>query len=247
MAGQCLADVEVQSLTKVFGSGQTRVEAIRGIDLQVAKGEFVSVMGPSGSGKSTLLHVIGGLETPTSGRVLIGGEDLSALDDDRLTLLRRRIGFVFQAFNLMGVLTAEENVALPLVLAGVDRADAHRRAVAVLEQAGLADRRKHLPGELSGGEQQRVTLARALVSEPLLVLADEPTGNLDTASADRVMAFLRRVVDERRQTVLMVTHEQRYADLADRVIRLRDGRVCDGQPPQGERQPRDHSPNQDGA
>ncbi len=220
--------VEVHNLSKVFGDGEARVEALRGIDLKVARGEFVAVMGPSGSGKSTLLHLVGGLDAPTHGRVLVGGEDLSALDDDRLTLLRRRrIGFIFQAFNLLDVLTAEENVALPLVIDGVGEAEAHRRARTALELVDLARRYHHLPGQLSGGEQQRVAIARALVTEPLLILADEPTGNLDSANSDQVMSLLRRLVDERGQTILMVTHNAGHAALADRLVLLRDGRVVE--------------------
>jgi putative ABC transport system ATP-binding protein len=218
-------------LTKTFGAGEARVEALRGIDLCVERGRFVAVMGPSGSGKSTLLHLLGGLDVPTSGTVRVGGEDLAALDDDRLTLLRRRrLGFIFQAFNLIDVLTAEENVGLPLLIDGVGEGEALRRAGEALGLVGLAQRRHHLPGRLSGGEQQRVAIARALVGRPLLLLADEPTGNLDSASGDQVMALLRRLVDEQGQTVLMVTHAARHAALADRIIQLRDGRVVDDQP-----------------
>jgi putative ABC transport system ATP-binding protein len=220
--------VDVRDLSKVFGDGEARVEALRGIDLRVNRGEFVAVMGPSGSGKSTLLHLVGGLDAPTHGRVLVGGEDLGALDDDRLTLVRRRrIGFIFQAFNLLDVLTAEENVALPLVIDGVGEAAAHRRARTALELVDLARRWHHLPGQLSGGEQQRVAIARALVTEPLLVLADEPTGNLDSANSDQVMTLLRRLADERGQTILMVTHNAGHAALADRLVLLRDGRVVE--------------------
>jgi putative ABC transport system ATP-binding protein len=226
---QALA-VEVRGLTKVFGAALARVEALRGIDLDVSCGEFVAVMGPSGSGKSTLLHLVGGLDTPTGGTVRVGGETLSTLDDDRLTLLRRRrIGFIFQAFNLLDVLTAEENVALPLVIDGVAEGEAQQRAAAALERVDLGGRRGHLPGQMSGGEQQRVAIARALVMEPLLLLADEPTGNLDSATSDQVMKLLRGLVDERGQTILMVTHNARHAALADRLFRLRDGRVVEEQ------------------
>jgi putative ABC transport system ATP-binding protein len=222
--------VEVRGLTKTFGTGPARVEALRGIDLQVARGEFVAVMGPSGSGKSTLLHLIGGLDAPTGGSVCIGGEELAALDDDRLTLLRRRrIGFIFQAFNLLDVLSAEENVALPLVIDGVVEAEAQRRAVQALDLVDLAPRKNHLPGQLSGGEQQRVAIARALVTAPLLLLADEPTGNLDSANSDQVMHLLRKLVDERGQTILMVTHNARHAAMADRLFRLCDGCVLEEQ------------------
>jgi putative ABC transport system ATP-binding protein len=220
----------VCGLSRTFGTGEARVEALRGVDLCVERGRFVAVMGPSGSGKSTLLHLVGGLDTPTAGTVHVGGENLGALDDDRLTLLRRRrLGFIFQAFNLLDVLSAEENVALPLLIDGVAEAEALGRAGAALALVGLAQRRHHLPGRLSGGEQQRVAIARALVHEPLLLLADEPTGNLDSAAGDQVMALLRRLVDERGQAVLMVTHAARHAALADRIIQLRDGRVVDDQ------------------
>jgi putative ABC transport system ATP-binding protein len=224
------AAVDVHGLTKVFGAGEAKVEALRGIDLQVARGEFVAVMGPSGSGKSTLLHLIGGLDFPTAGTIRIGGEELGAMDDDRLTLLRRRrIGFVFQAFNLLDVLSAEENVALPLIIDAVPEARANERAVEALELVGMAARRSHLPGQLSGGEQQRVAIARALVTVPLLLLADEPTGNLDSANSEQVMTLLRNLVDERGQTILMVTHNARHAALADRLSRLCDGRVVEEQ------------------
>ncbi len=222
--------VEVCGLTKVFDAGEARVEALRGIDLAVPRGEFVSVMGPSGSGKSTLLHLVGGLDLPTGGSVKVDGTDLASLRDDALTLLRRRrIGFVFQAFNLIDTLTAEENVALPLLIDGVAEDEAHGRAAEALRQVGVGHRRAHWPGKLSGGEQQRVAVARALVTNPLLLLADEPTGNLDSASGDQVLALLRRLADERGQTILMVTHDNRQASRADRLVRLRDGRVVDVQ------------------
>jgi len=222
------AAIEVRDVTKVFGSGEARVEALAGVNLRVAHGEFVAIMGPSGSGKSTLLHLIGALDLPTSGSIRVGADDLSTLDDNRLTLLRRRrIGFVFQAFNLLDVLTAEENVALPLEVDG--QADALAAAAEALAQVGLAHRRAHLPGQLSGGEQQRVAIARALVMNPLLLLADEPTGNLDSNHGDQVMALLRSLADERGQTIVMVTHHPGHAALADRLVRLRDGRVVEEQ------------------
>jgi putative ABC transport system ATP-binding protein len=223
--------VEVEGVTKVYGAGETRVEALRGVDVTVRPGEFVVVMGPSGSGKSTLLHLLAGLDRPTSGAVRVAGEDLTALDDDRVTVLRRRrIGLVFQAFNLVHVLSAEENVALPLLLDGVAAAEADRRALAALDRVGLAARRSHLPSELSGGEQQRVAVARALATEPALLLADEPTGNLDSARSADLMRLLRGLVDERGQTILMVTHDVHAAALGDRIVWLRDGRVVEEQP-----------------
>jgi putative ABC transport system ATP-binding protein len=223
--------VEVCALTKTFGAGAARIEALRGVDLRVEHGEFLAVMGPSGSGKSTLLHLIGGLDAPTSGTIRIAGEDLQALDDDRLTLLRRRrIGFVFQAFNLLDILTCEENTVLPLVLDGVSEMEAAKKAQSVLDMVDLGRRRKHFPNQLSGGEQQRLAMARALVTDPVLLLADEPTGNLDSTNSDQVMALLRSLADQRRQTIVMVTHDPRHAAMADRLVRLRDGRVADEQP-----------------
>ncbi len=220
--------IVARNLTKIFGSGEAKVEALRGIDLEVRCGEFVAVMGPSGSGKSTLLHLIGALDSPSGGTVSVGGEELSELDDDQLTLLRRRrIGFIFQAFNMLDVLTAEENVALPLIIDGVAESDAAPRAFAALELVRLSARRHHLPGQMSGGEQQRLAVARALVADPLLILADEPTGNLDSANGDQVMSLLRELVDRRRQTILMVTHNPNHAAMADRLVRLKDGRMVE--------------------
>jgi putative ABC transport system ATP-binding protein len=222
--------VEAHDLSRVFGEGTTRVDALNRVDLQVRRGEFVAVMGPSGSGKSTLLHLLGGLDQPTAGTVRIGGRDLGRLSDDELTQLRRRhIGFVFQAFNLLNVLTALENVALPLVIDGVDESRANEQARAALERVGIADRKDHLPRELAGGEQQRVALARALCTDPALLLADEPTGNLDSRNSEQIISLLRRLVDEQHQTVVMVTHDGGHAAMADRLITLRDGRIEDEQ------------------
>lgn len=223
--------VEVEGLCKAFGTKENRVEALRGVSLCVAEGEFVAVMGPSGSGKSSLLHLIGGLDVPSGGFVRVGGQDLGKLTDDQLTLLRlRRIGFIFQAFNLLDVLTAEENVALPLVVDGIAEGEASRRASAALEKVGLNHRGKHLPSQLSGGEQQRVAIARAVVTNPVLLLADEPTGNLDSASGAQVMRLLQSLVEQQRQTILMVTHDGRYGAVANRRVCLCDGRVADEHP-----------------
>jgi putative ABC transport system ATP-binding protein len=224
--------VEARALAKAYGEGEARVEALRGVDLAVRAGEFVAVMGPSGSGKSTLLHLLGALDRPSSGDVILEGRPLAGLDDDALAALRRRrIGFVFQAFNLVEILTAAENVALPIVLDGTPEREAEPRALAALESVGLADRATHRPAALSGGERQRVAIARALVTEPALVLADEPTGNLDTDAGGRVLEILRRLVDERGRAVLAVTHDPVGATRADRIVELRDGRIV------GERRP----------
>lgn len=216
--------VRIQNLRKSFGSGDSQVDALRGVNLDIARGEFLAVMGPSGSGKSTLLHLIGGLDSPNAGTITVDDQDLSTLNDRNLTLLRReKFGFVFQAFNLLDVLTAEENVALPLIIAGVPEGKAHQRAVEALQVVDLADRLSHQPPQLSGGQQQRLAIARALVAEPLVLLADEPTGNLDSSTSDQIMRVLRSLCDEHKQTILMVTHNKRHAAMADRMLEMRDG------------------------
>ncbi len=217
--------IEARDLTKIYDAG-VEVAALRGVALQVDRGSLVAIVGPSGSGKSTLLSLLGALEVPTAGRILLEGTDIGALTDDERSLLRRRrIGFVFQQFNLLPIFSAAENVALPLRLDGMRAAEANRRAVEMLALVGLAERRDHLPSQLSGGEQQRVAVARALVAGPAIVLADEPTGNLDSASGDRVITILRQLVDEHKQTVVLVTHDASVASRADRVIHVRDGLI----------------------
>ncbi len=219
--------LEARELSKTYGAGETRVEALRDVNLQISGGEIVAIMGPSGSGKSTLLSLLGGVDTPSSGQVLLEGVDLSTRDDNQRTLIRRRrLGFIFQAFNLLPILTAVENVALPLELDGIPSSEARRRALEALDQVDLAARRSHFPGMLSGGEQQRVAIARALVIQPALLLADEPTGNLDSTNGQRIMELLRILVDEHQQTIVMVTHDVDIGRAANRVIRLRDGRVA---------------------
>jgi putative ABC transport system ATP-binding protein len=211
-------------LTKVYGEGNTRVVALDGIDIGFSAGQLTAIMGPSGSGKSTLLHCMAGLDSVSDGQVRIGGTLISELSDQDLTLLRRqRLGFIFQAFNLVPTLTAEENILLPLLLGG-QKADPEweERVVATL---GLGDRLAHRPGELSGGQQQRVAVARALVTQPEIIFADEPTGNLDSAAGQEVLGFLRRAVDDWNQTVVMVTHDPDAASYADTVVFLRDGRL----------------------
>src|SRR5574341_2349388 len=220
--------IQTIDLTKTYGSGETTVVALDRVNLDIQPSQFISIMGPSGCGKSTLLHLVGGLDRPTSGQVLIDGNDLTRLDDSRLTELRRRkIGFVFQFFNLIPVLDAAENAALPLTLDGVKPAWAKAKAAEWLTRVGLGNRLHSRPDQLSGGQQQRVAIARALVAEPKLVLADEPTGNLDSRASDEIAALLRQVADEWERTVIMVTHDPRIAAYADRIIFLKDGTIVD--------------------
>ncbi|MCW5849262.1 MAG: ABC transporter ATP-binding protein [Anaerolineae bacterium] len=216
--------IEVENLTKVYGAGETAVTALSEVTLRVEVGEFVAIMGPSGCGKSTLLHLMGGLDRPSSGEVVIDGEKLSRLSDEALTRLRRRkIGFVFQFFNLIPVLTATENAALPVTLDGVKPAQAKAQARVWLEKVGLGKRLDSRPDQLSGGQQQRVAVARALVADPKLILADEPTGNLDTRASEEVVGLLRQAADDWQRAVVMVTHDPRIAAYADRILFLRDG------------------------
>jgi putative ABC transport system ATP-binding protein len=217
--------VGCEALARRFGAGDTAVDALRGVTLQVTRGELVAIMGPSGSGKSTLMHLLAGLDRPTGGRVSIAGVDPAALSDTKLTRLRREhVGFVFQAFHLLPTLSAEENVTLPLELAGgrVDRAWVDE----LLRTVGLDERRRHRPAELSGGQQQRVAVARALVHRPSVLFADEPTGNLDSRSGAEVLELIRGAVDGYGQTTIMVTHDRRAAEVADRVLFIADGRVA---------------------
>jgi len=222
--GAARVAARAEALGKVYGRGDTEVAALRGVDIAFPAGRFAAVMGPSGSGKSTLLHCLAALDTPTSGRVVIAGTDLSTLSEKELTRFRRdRMGFVFQAFNLVPTLTAAENIELPQRLAG-RRAD-RAWLDTVVRTVGLGDRLRHRPAELSGGQQQRVAVARALAGRPEIVFADEPTGNLDSRSGAEVLGFLRRSVDDHDQTVVMVTHDAHAAAYADRVVFLADGAV----------------------
>jgi putative ABC transport system ATP-binding protein len=219
--------IDARNLTKVYDA-EVEVIALRGVNLQVERGSFLAIMGPSGSGKSTLLNILGALETPTEGQLLLEGVNIGVLSDDARTLLRRRrIGFVFQQFNLLPIFTAAENVALPLRLEGESVAEADRRATEMLAMVGLAERKHHLPSQMSGGEQQRVAIARALVANPAIVLADEPTGNLDSANGDRIIGLLRELVDDRGQTIVLVTHDAQVASRGDRVVHVRDGLIVE--------------------
>ncbi|HEY5669687.1 MAG TPA: ABC transporter ATP-binding protein [Anaerolineales bacterium] len=218
--------LQTNDLKKQYQMGTKRVDALAGVDFLVEKGEFVAIMGPSGSGKSTLLHLVGGLDQPSGGEVYLAGARLSQLKDKKVTLLRRRnIGFVFQFFNLLPTLTAEENITLPLLIDGKNLKGYQQRINTLLQLTGLSDRRWHKPEQLSGGEQQRVALARALVTEPAIVLADEPTGNLDSKTGTAIMELLRKSCDELEQTIVVVTHDPRAAMYADRVVFLRDGHI----------------------
>lgn len=218
--------LELIEVTKVYVQGRRTVPAVQGVSLTVRPGEFVTIMGPSGSGKSTLMHLMGALDTPTSGRALFQGQDLQQLSDRQRSLLRReRIGFVFQAFNLLPTLTAAENVALPLLLAGRNRRWSLQRAAECLEQVGLSHRCDHFPDELSGGEMQRVAVARAIVADPEAVLCDEPTGNLDSQTSREILTLLSRLPEPGRRAVVMVTHDPTAAAYGTRLIRIRDGRI----------------------
>jgi putative ABC transport system ATP-binding protein len=225
--------IEAHDLVKVYRAGSTEVRALRGVDLTVQRGEFVAIMGPSGSGKSTLLHILGALESPTSGVVAVGGNRYDGLDDKQLTRFRRdHVGFVFQFFNLLGSLSAAENVYLPALISGRHEDSLTARAYELLQRVGLGDRAEHLPSELSGGEQQRVSIARALLLSPELVLADEPTGNLDSRAGRGVLRLLREINDLEGHTIVMVTHDPAAAATADRVVFLRDGAIA-GEVPGG--------------
>ena len=218
--------IETRELVKTYGTGEAQVSALRGVSIKIESGEFVAIMGPSGSGKSTLLTMLGGVETPSSGQVLLEGVDIATLsDDDRTRLRRRRLGFIFQSFNLLPNLSAIENVMLPMELDGQSTKESKQRAREVLAQVELEHRSDHRPAQLSGGEQQRVAIARALAIRPALLLADEPTGNLDTRQAKRIIQLLESLVNDHHQTIVMVTHDRAVAEVARRLIGIRDGLV----------------------
>ncbi len=218
--------LQTHNLSKQYQMGEVTVEALRGVDFVVQGGEFVAIMGPSGSGKSTLLHLMGGLDSPSEGDVSLGEKRLAHLSDDEITLVRRRqVGFIFQFYNLLPTLSAAENVALPLLMDGVRPAEYAEKVDGLLKLVGLSDRKEHKPDQLSGGEQQRVAIARAFVNDPRIVLADEPTGNLDSKSGAAVLELLRRACKELSTTVVMVTHDPRAASYADRAVFLKDGQI----------------------
>jgi putative ABC transport system ATP-binding protein len=224
-----MAQIQVENLTKTYVVGEVEVRALRGVTLEVPAGQFVAVTGPSGSGKSTFMHILGCLDRPTDGRYVLEGRDVSRLSKDELAEVRnRKIGFVFQGFNLLARTTALDNVELPLLYnpkARLKTSERHRRAMAALDAVGLGDRAHHLPNQLSGGQQQRVAIARALINEPSIILADEPTGNLDSRTSIEVMEIFQRLNGERGLTILVITHEPDIAEYAERLIAFRDGRV----------------------
>jgi len=219
------AIVEAANLKKTYMLGKVQVEALRGMDLKVESGDFLAVLGPSGSGKSTLLNLIGALDKPTAGKLLIEGVDISKLNDNQLADLRRRIGFVFQFFNLIPRFTARENVELSMSIVGLNRAERRKRAEGLLEMVGLKERMNHKPAELSGGEQQRVAIARALANEPRFLLMDEPTGNIDSKTATEIIGLIRKLNEEKGVTIIMVTHDQRLAAQTRRTVQMLDGLI----------------------
>ena len=221
------AVIDIQGITKTYVNGKLSVPVLHGIDLQVNKGEFVSIMGPSGSGKSTFMNILGCLDRPTTGSYRLNGDEVATLSDDELAFVRnKQIGFVFQSFNLLTKLTALENVALPMIYAGMDKKSRNERAAALLSSVGLGDRMDHLPSELSGGQRQRVAIARALANNPAIIMADEPTGNLDSKSTIDVMNIFRGIYEEGR-TIILVTHEPEIATYASRNVVLRDGLIVE--------------------
>lgn len=216
--------LEIRNLCKVYGKGETKVDALKDISFDVDQGEFVAIVGPSGSGKSTLLHILGGVDVPTSGEVVISGTDISRLDETKLAIFRRRqIGLIYQFYNLIPILTVEENMTLPILL---EKKKPDKKLLnELVEKLGLENRLKHLPNQLSGGQQQRVSIGRALINHPALLLADEPTGNLDSQNSKEIISLLRKFNKEDKQTVIIITHDERIALSADRVITIEDGRI----------------------
>jgi len=217
--------IQIRNITRVYDMGEEKLYALRGVDLDIEKNEYIAIMGPSGSGKSTLMNIIGCLDTPTSGDYILNGKDVHEMDDDELAAIRNKeIGFVFQTFNLLPRSDSLHNVELPLIYSGVSRAERIKRAEDALTNVGLADRMKHKPNELSGGQRQRVSVARALVNNPSLILADEPTGNLDTKTGEEIMGLFREL-NEKGNTIIIVTHEEDIAKHANRIVKIRDGMI----------------------
>jgi putative ABC transport system ATP-binding protein len=223
--------MSMKGVTKDYKLGKTLVRALRGLDTEIAKGEVVAIMGPSGSGKSTLMHILGALDVPTDGVAMIDGSDLKDLKESQLVTFRgQKVGFVFQTFNLVQTLSALQNVELPMIFQGIGKSERHRKAKDLLEKVGLADRIRHRPNELSGGERQRVAVARALANDPEIILADEPTGNLDTESGQSILDLLKLLSTRDGKTVIIVTHDPEAAEIADRIVRLRDGCIDTREP-----------------
>ena len=219
--------LKVENLTKIYGKDSTKVVALDHVSFSVEKGEFVAIVGASGSGKSTLLHLIGGVDRPTSGKVFIDGKDIFSFDDDKLAIFRRRqVGLIYQFYNLIPILNVEENITLPLSLD--NREVDHEKLDDLLKLLGLQNRRNHLPNELSGGQQQRTSIGRALITNPTIILADEPTGNLDSKSSDEIVALLKKSNKELKQTIIMITHNMEIASIADRIIKIEDGKIVEG-------------------
>ena len=216
--------LEIKNLCKEYGKGESKVEALKDVSFDVEQGEFVAIVGPSGSGKSTLLHILGGVDTPTSGEVIISGTDIGKLNENNLAIFRRRqIGLIYQFYNLIPILNVEENMTLPILLDG--KKPDKKLLKALVEKLGLNDRLKHLPNQLSGGQQQRVSIGRALINHPALLLADEPTGNLDSKNSKEIVSLLKKFNRENNQTVIIITHDERIALSADRVITIEDGKI----------------------
>ena len=219
--------LKVENLTKIYGKNTTKVVALDNVSFSVDKGEFVAIVGKSGSGKSTLLHLIGGVDRPTSGKVYIDGKDIFSFDDDKLAIFRRRqVGLIYQFYNLIPILNVEENISLPLELD--NRKVSKKKMNDILNLLGLQNRRYHLPNELSGGQQQRTSIGRAIITNPTIILADEPTGNLDTKASDEVVALLKKYNKDLKQTIIMITHNMEIASIADRIIKLEDGKIVSG-------------------
>ncbi|MBS3176001.1 ABC transporter ATP-binding protein [Candidatus Woesearchaeota archaeon] len=218
--------IELKNVWKTYTMGEAVVHALQGLSLAIRPGEFVAIMGPSGSGKSTCVNMVGCLDLPTSGTVLLDGQDISHLHESELARIRgKKIGFVFQTFNLIGTLTALENVALPMIFQRIPLQKRMEKGKQLLTLVGLSDRANHTPGELSGGQRQRVAIARALANDPEVILADEPTGNLDSATGEKIIQFLRQLHREQHKTIVLVTHDQKLAKMADRIIHIKDGKV----------------------